>query len=1261
MSGIFISHSSRDHSDAEDVAARLRGQGYQSLFLDFDPADGIPAGRNWEREIYARLRACSGVVLLCSEHSMASDWCFAEITHARALGKHLFPVIISACELRPLLQDTQTTDLRGDREAGFQRLWRGLRSAGLDPADAFDWDIDRPPYPGLTPFIDRDAAVFFGRDEDQRNCLDRLEQMSRYGGDRLLLLAGASGSGKSSLVRAGVIPKLARMPEWLVLEPMRPRQDPLEALSGVLRRAFETTSDTPNLQLFSTQPECADDDQALAVAIAQLQLAADHGDKPVLLVIDQLEELLTADKEAAARFVSLLKLAVTCEPGQLFCLATLRSDHLAALQSHPLWQQTRFLELTLGPMTPSHFAEIIARPAQVAGIELESGLVETMVRDTGTADALPLLAFTLNRLWRDFGSDGRITLAEYRDRIGGLEGSIRQEAEAVLASQAPDAGQLVELRRMFRNLVRVDAAGNYSRRPMQLRDIPVSLRPLIEAFISARLLVSGQEESDAEAPGPSGTGTLEVAHEALFRAWDKLKRWLDEDRAFLLWRQHIAPDAEAWHARPKEQGLLLRGGPLAEAERWLDERSDELGEVLGRFILASRKLARRNRFIRRLGVAVITLSLVLVTWLAFELAQQRREVLRQLVNSYWNIAIAARDAEHNALKAAHHFTRVADRTAATERMNALVSAGLLTGGVELRGIIELAQNADEVQTLPGDSVALIRMQQQAQLWDLTTGAMLAGTSHPDLLMHSAITGGRRIVTLARDGSLKLWGPSQPEIEQMHPGARGIEIDQTGKRLLSWSEEGSIRLWSLADGHEISRTELSKPVAGVRFLGSSGKLLAWSSDGMLQTWHPEGAQPTARWNSGCKVQGTALSPDNTGLVTWCGKTLMLHDASAGRVIASWLSAEPVDAAQFLPASGVIFSWNEAQGRVRVWSAEDGKARFDEPLQHGGSIARAVPTADGRHLVTSGSGNQINLWDLELGELAARGQHGSGATLVRARISGDGERILAWSRESGARLWDSATMNPLSLPLLHPVPISGARFFDHDQGILSWDQGTSLRIWRRNPPREATAPAAPPTDATRNTAEAASVADQINSLPLSLIDRLRRAGLLNYRILNRQNEMLLLASDTKARTVGLDTDAYPISAPLTLDERIRGGFFDADSGRILLWGDSSVRLWDGVSSRALGALMRSDVLFPGGGARAAEGLLIWEPQRARLWRWPALDGGESNVELRLSRVSGTRLDPQDGIKILDREEWCETVKAKQPAPVGCGSIGSTHGNQ
>ena len=138
MSAIFISHSTKDNAIADKIKARLVKDGHRSVFLDFDPEDGIPAGRNWERELYARLRGCQAVVVLCSEHSMASRWCFAEIAFSRSLGKVLIPTKIGDCVIPSAFTDVQQIDFRADFEQGYQRLWLGLRQAGLDPAGMFD-------------------------------------------------------------------------------------------------------------------------------------------------------------------------------------------------------------------------------------------------------------------------------------------------------------------------------------------------------------------------------------------------------------------------------------------------------------------------------------------------------------------------------------------------------------------------------------------------------------------------------------------------------------------------------------------------------------------------------------------------------------------------------------------------------------------------------------------------------------------------------------------------------------------------------------------------------------------------------------------------------------------------------------------------------------------------------------------------------------------------------------------------------------------
>jgi len=225
MPSIFLSHSNKDHEAVDRFKAMLRNRGYLSLFIDYDPEHGIPAGSVWERELYRNLKLSGAVIVLCSPDSMASRWCFAEIAQAKALGKAVFPVVISRCQVDNVLTDRQVIDLTvaGEEEA-YKRLFDGLRAAGLDPGDNFDWDPTRPPFPGFLYFDEQDAVIFFGRDAETRQVIETLTRLQRQGEPRLLLLVGSSGSGKSSVVRAGVLPRLAKdRPRWAVVAPFRPK------------------------------------------------------------------------------------------------------------------------------------------------------------------------------------------------------------------------------------------------------------------------------------------------------------------------------------------------------------------------------------------------------------------------------------------------------------------------------------------------------------------------------------------------------------------------------------------------------------------------------------------------------------------------------------------------------------------------------------------------------------------------------------------------------------------------------------------------------------------------------------------------------------------------------------------------------------------------------------------------------------------------------------------------------------------------------
>jgi hypothetical protein len=232
VAAVFISHSSEDRASAEAIAADLRQRGCHSLFLSTDPAGGIRVGRNWERALYQELAACQAVVVLCSPAALESRWMFAEIVHARSLEKPLLPARIAPCETLPILSDTQILNLVSASASGYQRLWDALRQAGVSPV--LELAADRCPYPGLSGFQPEDAGVFFGREAQIANAITALEELRREGGAQLLLLTGAPGVGKRSLLRAGILPALHLLVDWLPLGPISPRGDAIAPLRRAL-------------------------------------------------------------------------------------------------------------------------------------------------------------------------------------------------------------------------------------------------------------------------------------------------------------------------------------------------------------------------------------------------------------------------------------------------------------------------------------------------------------------------------------------------------------------------------------------------------------------------------------------------------------------------------------------------------------------------------------------------------------------------------------------------------------------------------------------------------------------------------------------------------------------------------------------------------------------------------------------------------------------------------------------------------------------
>jgi formylglycine-generating enzyme required for sulfatase activity len=418
------------------------------------------------------------------------------------------------------------------------------------------------------------------------------------------MVQGASGTGKSSLVRAGVLPRLERdRDRWLVVPPVRPLMQPFRQLADAIAVALGAPA-------IATPADAVVDRHAwsrwIIEAERELRRRTGHLDATVLLTIDQLEEALRPGDPVGEAFLLSLRDALATGDHHLVALAMLRTDFTGRLQRHAMLRES-FLPggeilatraFQLGPMPRSSFHAVIEGPAALAGLELEAGLTSRLVDDTRTEDALPLLAFVLRELWTGHGKkDLRLTGNDYQ-RFGGLENAVGDHAERIFSDLKPSDTEIEALRTTFLGMADLSPEGGIVRRPLRWTEVPDEARSLTEAFANARLLVADQLG-------------IEVAHDALFRRWKKLAGWIEAGRDDLRLKRRIETAYEAWKAESphKPSRLLPPGRPLEEAldlcSRWGTQLSGEMRE----FVMASRRAARRNR-VRLIATALGAIAAV---------------------------------------------------------------------------------------------------------------------------------------------------------------------------------------------------------------------------------------------------------------------------------------------------------------------------------------------------------------------------------------------------------------------------------------------------------------------------------------------------------------------------------------------------------------------------------------------------------------------------------------------------------------------------
>lgn len=620
MARIFISHSSHDNPAAVEVAAWLESNGWDDYFLDLDPERGLIAGQRWQEALRQASTRCEAVIFLISPAWLKSKWCLAEFLLAKQEAKRIFGVVISPVALDEIpvemASEWQLVHLSGDGDSvgvstaasssidsngvsfskvGLQQLELGLKAAGIT-ADTFSWpperDPDRAPYRGLRVFSEEDAGIFFGRDAQILRAVELLRRLRTQREASMLAILGASGAGKSSFMRAGLLPRLVRDDRnFLTLGTLMPDRDPcilqesfVDTLMVGASRVGAKVTRAHVRQAFSEGFEATCEFLgSLADASHRRQVGQARAPKrpTIILPIDQAETLFSQGTKGLGVFNTFLGDLLLSDLN-VVAVATIRSDRFESLQNQIHLRHVVKTPYDLPQLAKGSFEAVITGPAERMPadrpLELEPALVEQILRDVeagGGASSLPLLGFTLARIYTEHGLGGQLAHAHYV-QLGGLEGAI-EAAINTAVDRAVSTG-IVEGDRsscldalrnvMIPHLAAVDpATGLAERRTARLDSFAPTVRPLVDLLIDQRLLTVSTR-------GVDGETVIEIAHDSMLILWGDLTQWLAEDERMLKVLQSVTRASAEWIASSRNDDLLVHRYGRMEDARALLMRDD---------------------------------------------------------------------------------------------------------------------------------------------------------------------------------------------------------------------------------------------------------------------------------------------------------------------------------------------------------------------------------------------------------------------------------------------------------------------------------------------------------------------------------------------------------------------------------------------------------------------------------------------------------------------------------------------------------------
>ncbi|OKH51781.1 NACHT and WD repeat domain-containing protein [Scytonema sp. HK-05] len=870
-------------------------------------------------------------------------------------------------------------------------------------------DIIPPnPYQGLAAFGEEDAEFFFGRETFVNGLVEAVQKQPLVG------VIGPSGSGKSSVVYAGLIPQLRKEGSWLI-ESFRPGNQPFYQLASALVRQLE-----PELGETGQLREAA----GLALDIQQGKVTLDqvvsritqrNPGKRLLLVADQFEELYTLcqDKAEQERFADLLLKSFATKSFTL--VFTLRADFYGYVLSYrPLRDALeQFTPKLLSSMSREELQRAIKQPAQKLEVQLEPQLTQRILDDVGSEPGnLPLLEFALTRLWEK--QQRRVLTHQAYEEIGGVKKALANHAEQVYQQLSETEQKAAQ--RIFVQLVRPGEGTEDTRRIATRAEVGDENWGLISylAGYQARLVVTGRDDKSQE-------DTVEVVHEALIREWITLRKWMNDNRQFRVWQERLKVAMREWKSNNHDSGALLRGGPLTVAEEWLHKRSHEMTQLEQDFIRAGveqrdkehQEVERRRRLTisRLVGGLVVALSLTGVALGQWRTAEQQRVEL----------------------------------TAAT--VKGLLSTEPVQGMVTAIRAVGLSRSP--FVSFPNKSFPAVQDSLFTAVQSSYEKNVLKG--HSGSVNSVAIsTDGKTIVSGADDGTVRLWNQQGQPMGQPLKGhsisVTAVAISTDGKTIVSGADDG-IRLWN-QQGQPMGQPLKghSGYVMSVAISTDGKTIVSGGDDGTVRLWNQQGqpmGQPL-KGHSG-SVNSVAISTDGKTIVIggddgtvrlWnqqgqpMGQPLKGHSGSVNSVAIS--------------TDGKTIVIGGDDGTVRLWNQQG--QPMGQPLKgHSGSVNSVAISTDGKTIVSGGLDGTVRLWNQQ-GQPMGQPLKGHSGYVSSVAISTDGKTIVSGG-DDGVRLWNQQGQ-PMEQPLKgHSGSVMSVAISTNGKSIVGGGEDGTVRLWNQ----------------------------------------------------------------------------------------------------------------------------------------------------------------------------------------------------------------------